>query len=119
LIPTAVWILTAAVIAGAILASWHLRATDGAGRPPLFAAVAHGVAGAMGLFVLVVALQGPPRGVEAGAGSFGTTAAVLFGGSLLTGGSLLFLRPKGIVMAIHAGIAISGYVLLLAWSSLG
>jgi hypothetical protein len=42
----------------------------------------------------------------------------LFAGALLTGGVLL-LRRKGAVMAIHAGIAIIGYVLLLAWNSLG
>jgi hypothetical protein len=29
------------------------------------------------------------------------------------------LRRKGLAMAIHASVAITGYVLLLAWSALG
>ena len=101
-----------------MLALWHLRATDGASRPPLAAGIAHGVVGVAGLVLLLLALQGPARGVAAGVGSFGTVSALLFAGALLTGGVLL-LRRKGAVMAIHAGIAIIGYVLLLAWNSLG
>jgi hypothetical protein len=111
-----VWVLTLAVAAGSALALWHLRGTS---RPPRVAGIAHGVVGAAGLVVLLLALRGPARGVAAGVGSFGTVAAVLFGGALLTGGVLLLLRRRGVVMAIHAGIAITGYVLLLAWNSLG
>jgi hypothetical protein len=44
---------------------------------------------------------------------------VLFSAALLSGLGLLLLRRKGVVMAVHAGIAITGYVLLLAWNSLG
>jgi hypothetical protein len=29
------------------------------------------------------------------------------------------LRRKPVVMAIHAGIAITGYMMLLAWAALG
>jgi hypothetical protein len=101
------------------LALWHLRATESASRPPLIAGIAHGVVGAAGLAILLLALRGPARGVGAGVGSFGTIAAVLFAAALLSGVGLLLLQRKGIVIAIHAGIAISGYVLLLAWSSLG
>jgi hypothetical protein len=119
LITGAVWILSLAVIAGTILALWHLRATDGASRPPLFAGLAHGVVGAVGLAFLLVALQGPARGVGAGAGSFGTTAAVLFAAALLTGIAILVSRGKAVVIAVHAGLAITGYVLLLAWDQLG
>jgi hypothetical protein len=95
---------------------WHLR---GGSRPPLVAAIVHGLVGAAGLVVLVFALQGPPRGIATGVGSFGTVSAALFAAALLAGIVLLMLRRKGIVMAIHAGIAITGYVLLLAWNSLG
>ena len=70
------------------------------------------------VFLLVV-LRGPPRGVEAGAGSFGAVAAWLFGGAVVTGIVIASVRQKAVVMAIHAGFAITGYVLLLAWSSLG
>ena len=98
---------------------WHLRATDETSRPPLGAGIAHGVAGAVGLAFLLLTLNGPARGVAAGAGSFGMWSAVLFAGAILTGGLSLLLRRKGIVLAIHGGIAITGYVLLLAWDSLG
>jgi hypothetical protein len=111
--------LTVAVAAGSALALWHLRAADGATRPPVAAGIAHGVVGAAGLALLLLALRGPARGVGAGVGSFGTVAAVLFVAALLTGIVMLLLRRKGVVMAIHAGVAITGYVLLLAWSSLG
>jgi hypothetical protein len=93
-----------------------LRATS---RPPLAAGIAHGTVGAAGLLVLLLSLRGPPRGVDTGVGSFGTIAAILFAAALLTGAALLFLRRKGTVMAIHAGLAITGFVLLLAWDSLG
>jgi hypothetical protein len=102
-----------------VLALWHLRAAEGARRPPLVAGIAHGGVGAAGLTLLLLALRGPPRGVEAGVGSFGSVSAVLFAAAVLTGILLLLLRRKGIVMAIHAGIAITGYVQLLAWASLG
>ena len=94
---------------------FHLQAA----RPPLAAGIAHGLAGAAGLVALLFALRGPPRGVAAGVGSFGTVSAVLFAVALLTGIILLLLRRRGVVIAIHAGIAITGYVLLLAWNALG
>jgi len=119
LISAAVWVLTLAVAAGTGLALWHLRATDSASRPPLFAGIAHGVIGAIGLAFLLLSLRGPPRGVEAGVGSFGTVSAVLCAGALLTGIAMLILRRKTVAMTIHAGAAITGYVLLLAWNSLG
>jgi len=86
---------------------------------PRAAGLAHGGVGAAGLAVLLLALRGPPRGVDAGVGSFGIVSAVLFAGAALSGVALLLLRRKGAVMAIHAGIAVTGYVLLLAWDALG
>lgn len=119
MLAVAVWILTLAVVAGAVLALWHLRATDAASRPARFLGIAHGVIGVAGLAFLLVALQGPARGVAEGAGSFGTTAAALFAAAVLTGIVILLVHAKAVVIAIHAGIAITGYVLLLAWDSLG
>jgi hypothetical protein len=119
LVSVAFWILTLAVAAGAGLGLWHLRATEGGSRPPLAAGIAHGTVGTIGFCVLLFALRGPPRGVGAGVASFGPLSAMLFAGALLTGMAMLLLRRKAIVMAIHAGIAITGYVLLLAWNSLG
>ncbi len=116
----AVWTLTVAVAAGTILALWHLRATDRTGQPPLAAGIAHGIVGTAGLAVLGFALRGPARGGGAGVGSFGSIAALLFVGAVVTGvATLLLRRRKPIVMAVHAGIAITGYVLLLAWNALG
>jgi hypothetical protein len=118
LITVAVWVLTCAVAAGTLLALLHLRATDKASLPPRVAGLAHGLVGATGLGFLLLALTGAARGIDAGVGSFGAISAGLFAGAILTG-SLLLFRRNGIVMAIHAGIAITGYVLLLAWNSLG
>ncbi len=119
MVAASVWILSLAVAAGTLLGLLHLRATDAKTRPPTWAGIAHGIAGTAGLIALVLALQGPPRGVEQGAGSFGTTAAWLFAASLLTG-TIVFLRRRNgpaATMAIHAGVAITGYALLLAWDS--
>jgi hypothetical protein len=91
----------------------------GISRPPFAAGIAHGVIGTVGLGVLLLALRGPPRGVANGVGSFGTIAAVLFAAALVAGLVLLVLRRRSVVMAIHAGIAITAYMLLLAWYSLG
>ncbi len=111
--------MTLAVAFGSVLALWHLRATDGASRPPLSAGIAHGVIGTAGLTVLLLALRGPPRGVAAGAGSFGTTAAVVFGAALATGLAVLVRRRKApaVTMVIYSGFAITAYVLLVAWYS--
>lgn len=117
----AVWVLTFAVAAGCGIGLWHLRATDPAARPPLWVGVAHGVVGAAGLAALLLALRGPARGVAAGSGSFGGLAAWLFAAALVSGAVMLARRGRGIAvtMAIHSGVAITGYVLLLAWNSLG
>jgi hypothetical protein len=120
LVAAAVWILTLAIAAGSALAIWHLRVSESGGRrPPLVAGTAHGVIGTIGLGALLLALGGPPRGVANGAGSFGTVAAFLFAGALVTGIVLLLLRRQPLVMAIHAAIAITGYAIVLAWASLG
>lgn len=115
----AVWILAVAVGVGTILALWHLRATELASRPPLAAGIAHGIVGTVGLIVLVWASRGPPRGADAGVASFGVVSAWLFFAAVVTGAATLALRRKPVMMAIHAGIAITGFVLLLAWNSLG
>jgi hypothetical protein len=83
------------------------------------AGIAHGVVGIAGLWVLLLALKGSTRGVETGTSSFGMMAAALFAAAILTGAIIFIRRRTGIVMAIHAGMAIAGYVLLLAWAALG
>ncbi len=102
-----------------MLAFWHLRVTEPASRPPLPAGIAHGLVGTAGLAVLLMALRGPERGVNTGVATFGPIAAALFAAALLTGIAVLLLRRKGLAMAIHATIAITAYVLFLAWAALG
>ncbi len=118
MLSVAVTLLTLGVAAGTGLALWYLR---GGARPPPAAGALHGGIAAVGLVALLLALRGPPRGVAAGVGSFGATAAVLFVAALVTGLAILARRRMVpvVTMAIHAGVAITGYVLLLAWSSLG
>jgi hypothetical protein len=111
--------LTAAVVLGVTLALQYLR-----GRRVRIVGLVHGLVGAGGLLLLVIALQGPRRGDAMGVGSFGTAAAVLFSIALALGLVFAVLRaftPRlaGIVIATHASAAITAYVLFLAWVSIG
>ncbi len=121
MLQAAFYVLTLAVAAGTILALWHMRATDGTGRPPPAAGIAHGLAGITGLALLIPVLLGPPRGIAAGAGSFGQIAGWLFAAAILTGATILVRRRNAptVTMAIHSGIAITAYVMLVAWYSVG
>jgi hypothetical protein len=101
------------VIAGSGLGLLFLR--SGERRPRI--AVVHGLVGAAGLAMLLLALQGPRRGDAMGVGSFGTVAAVLFGIGIVFG--LLGNRLKGLPLAVHATLAITAYTFFLAWVSLG
>src|SRR4029077_21813 len=78
--------------------------------------VLHGCLGAGGFAALLVALRGPQRGVAMGVGSFGAIAAVLLGAALLAGLIMLAIRLRarqmpGLIIGIHATIAISGIVI--------
>ena len=58
-----------------------------------------------------------------GVGSFGVTAAVLFGIALAFGPAIPLLakrspRVAGVIIAIHASFAITAFVLFLAWASM-
>jgi hypothetical protein len=121
LVSAATWVITAAVLAGTVLAFWHLRAAEGLARPPGWAGIAHGLCGVVGLALLLMALHGSPRAVAEGAGSFGTIAAWLFGTALLVGGMIWVRRRRGptLTIILHAALAVTGWVLLLAWASLG
>ena len=106
---------------GVILAMLHLRGTGG--RKPRLA-ILHGLVGAIGFSLLLIALQGPRRGDAMGVGSFGVVASVLFGAALALGPFISFLRRRspltaGVTIATHASVAIAGFVLYLAWVSIG
>ena len=91
-------------------------------------ALAHGLMGVAGLGVLLYALRGQPQGDghgdAMGVGSFGLLAAILFGVAAAIGVCLPLLRRRspramGAALAVHATLAIGGFVLFLAWTSLG
>jgi hypothetical protein len=109
------------VTLGVILAMLHLRGASG--RKPTLA-VLHGLVGATGFGLLLIALQGPRRGDAMGVGSFGVTASVLFGAALAFGPFIPLSRRRsplttGVTIATHACLAIAGFVLYLAWVSVG
>jgi hypothetical protein len=89
----------------------------------MVAGVTHGLIGAIGLGLLIIALQGPRRGDAMGVGSFGTVAAVLFAFALPLGPLIGLLarrapRVAGLTVVTHASLAITAFVLFLAWVSL-
>lgn len=116
---TAFAILTVAVLLGAALALQYLRGGASHSVPWPFAAL-HGLIGIGGLCCLVLALRGPPRGLEQGTASFGIIAAALLALAALAGlGILLMRRGKGqragTLIGVHATLAIGGFVVLAAY----
>jgi hypothetical protein len=77
-----------------------------------------------GLFCLALALRGPLRGVEQGTASFGIIAVTLIGSAALIGvGSLvthlLKRRLPGILIGVHATLAVGGFAILAAYVLVG
>jgi hypothetical protein len=81
----------------------------------------HGLTGASGLALLLVALRGPVRGAAYGAAGFGPMAAVLLGLAVITGLLVLRVRQRRgdpmLAIGLHATLAIFGLVLLAAYAS--
>jgi hypothetical protein len=82
----------------------------------------HGAAGATAVALLLLALQGPRRGVHTGAGGFGWTAFTLMALALAGGVTILtlHLRKRGaptLLIAMHAMLGVAGSVMLSAWWS--
>ena len=114
-------LLTAALL-GSALAALHLR-TERAPPKALFGAV-HGVLGVAGFVALLLSLGGSPRGVAMGVSQFGRAAAALFAMALLVATPIVMARRRGsripgIVIGAHAAIAVSGVVILAAYTLLG
>jgi hypothetical protein len=115
-------LLLIAALVGSLLAALHLQAETA--RPGAMFGVLHGLLGAVGFAALLLALQGPARGAAMGVGSFGRVAATLLSVALLAGllivAMRLLARPiPGLVIGIHATIAVSGIVILAAYTLVG
>ena len=115
-------ILALAVVLGGVLAVLHLQTAKRA-APRLLAAL-HGLLAIAGLLCLLVALRGPPRGLDQGTSGFGTIAAVLFALAALVGAGLFAARVankriNGFMIGVHATLAISGFVILAAYLFVG
>ena len=122
MLTTAFVILGIAVLLGSLLAVLYLR-TEGAAAPWPLAAL-HGLVAVGGLFCLALALHGPLRGLEQGTASFGIIAVTLIGSAALIGvGSLvthlLKRRLPGILIGIHATLAVGGFAILAAYVFVG
>jgi hypothetical protein len=118
----AFWIVTLAVAMGASLAVLFLRPVWP--RSAWLAAI-HGLVGTGGLALLVLALNTPDARADAlGVGAFAKFAAVAIGGAWMLGLGLAFWRfraprGRGLLIAVHASLAVFGYVLFMAYRSLG
>jgi hypothetical protein len=118
----AVGILAVAVLLGSVLAVLHLQTEDS--TPPWSLAVLHGLLAIGGLGCLALALRRPPRGLDQGVASFGVIAAVLITLAALIGVGLLAARIvktriAGIIIGIHATLAVCGFVILAAYVLVG
>jgi hypothetical protein len=111
-------LLATAVALGTALAVLYLRSERAAA--PLLLMALHGLFGLGGLACLLLALRGPPRGLDQGTGSFGAIAAALLAAAALAGLGVLFLhrarkRRAGTLIGLHATLAVSGFVMLAAY----
>jgi hypothetical protein len=106
-----------AVLFGTLLAIPHLRGTRAAPWP---VGVLHALIGLAGLACLMLALQGPPRGLDQGTGSFGAIAAISIVAAAIVGATAFYrYRIKrtavGTLIGVHATLAVSGFVILAVY----
>ena len=111
-------ILGVAVLLGSVLALLHLR--EGAAAPPWPLGALHGLLAVGGLGGLVLALGGPPRGLDQGTASFGAIAVALFVLAAVAGAGLFTARLRkrrlpAMLIGIHATFAVGGFVVLAAY----
>lgn len=115
----AFWIWTAAVVLGMGVSLFHLGLLP---RRSWIVAAMHGIAAAIGLGVLPVALRGPMHGFAHGVESFGEIAALIAAGALVVGCAfLIFPRAlaRGWMIGAHATLGIAAYVFLAGYLLLG
>ncbi|MEJ2626728.1 MAG: hypothetical protein P8Z80_20185 [Pseudolabrys sp.] len=130
----AFYVLLVAVLIGALLAVMHFANASNARAdaakaekpptskklPPWPLAALHAVFALGGFGLLLMALRGPPHGLGQGTAAFGSIAATLFVVAALFGGGLLAARwrrriPNTTLIGLHAMIAITGFVILMAY----
>ena len=90
---------------------------------PIYGAL-HGLIGIAGFIALLLTLRGPPRGEAMGVGEFGRLAATLLALALAVAipivlARLLRRRIPGLIIGAHATIAVSGVVILAAYTLVG
>ena len=115
-------LLLSAAVLGGVLAALHLR-TERRPPGPVFGAL-HGLVGIAGFIVLLLALRGPPRGEALGVGQFGRISAALLAMALVVAIPIVVVRLRrrdipGLVIGAHATIAVSGIVVLAAYTLVG
>jgi len=110
--------LAAAIALGAALAIIYLRREDGAGLPWPLGAL-HGALGIGGLCCLALTLGGPPQGADQGTSSFGAISTALISLAAIVGfaafAHFVKRRRAGLLVGLHATLAISGFVILAAY----
>ncbi|MEJ2376303.1 MAG: hypothetical protein P8Y53_10655 [Pseudolabrys sp.] len=111
-------LLTLAVLAGSLLAVLHMR--ENKALPAWPWAALHGLAAVGGLILLALSLGGPTRGAAQGTAGFGAGAAAILALAALFGAMLVSARVRcgqvpGALIAVHAMIAVSGFVVLMAY----
>ena len=84
----------------------------------------HGLVGIAGFTALLLALRGPPRGEAMGVGQFGRISAALLAMALVVAIPIVVVRLRrrsipGLVIGVHATIAVSGIVVLAAYTWVG
>ena len=111
-------ILGLVVLLGSALAPLHLR--EGAAAPPRPLGALHGLLAIGGLGGLVLALGGPPRGLDQGTASFGAIATALLALATVIGAALFTARLRkrrlpATLIGIHATFAVGGFVILAVY----
>src|SRR6185437_15290638 len=123
MLQAAFWLLSIAVAAGVVIGLRHLRPGGAAGPRWRLGGLAHGIVGTAGLAALIIVLRGPLRGAAMGVTGFGPAAAWTIALAAGLGLVILMLRRGGqafaAVVPVHALMAITGYVVFLAWWALG
>jgi hypothetical protein len=113
-------LLLSTALLGGVLAARHPR-TEYAPPGPVFGAL-HGLVGIAGFTALLLSLRGPPRGETMGVGQFGRFSAALLAAALVVAIPIAVMRLRrrdisSVVIAAHATIAVSGVVILAAYTS--